>query len=101
MLQSADIVLIGAGHNGLACGSYLARAGLVGIGHEAHFYHLDITSRDNAPCKNWRHFQQIKNELIGPEYEAMELFPAESRLVDAGNEYHLWVHATPGVRFPV
>lgn len=73
----------------------------VEIVHEAPFYHLDITRRDNAPCKNWRHFQQIKNELIGPEYEAMELFPAESRLVDAGNEYHLWVHATPGFRFPV
>lgn len=28
MSSSADIVLIGAGHNGLACGAYLARAGL-------------------------------------------------------------------------
>lgn len=65
------------------------------------FLHLDIARRDGGPCKNWRHFQQIKNELIGPEHEAIELFPAESRLVDAGNEYHLWVHVTPGFRFPV
>ena len=65
------------------------------------FIHLDIARRDGGTCKNWRHFQQIKNELIGPEHEAIELFPAESRLVDAGNEYHLWVHVTPDFRFPV
>ena len=28
MSQHADIVLIGGGHNGLACGAYLARAGM-------------------------------------------------------------------------
>jgi len=65
------------------------------------FIHLDIARHDGGACKNWRHFQQIKTELIGPEHEAIELFPAESRLVDAGNEYHLWVHATPQFRFPV
>jgi hypothetical protein len=65
------------------------------------FIHLDICRRDGGTCKNWHHFQQIKNELIGTEHEAFELFPAESRLVDAGNQYHLWVHATPGYRFPV
>jgi hypothetical protein len=65
------------------------------------FIHVDISRHDRGSCKNWRHFQQIKNELIGPEHEAIELFPAESRLVDAGNEYHLWVHATPQYRFPL
>ena len=73
----------------------------VEIAHGHPFIHLDISRRDGGPCKNWRHFQQIKNELVGPEHEAMELFPAESRLVDAGNEYHLWVHAVPTQRFPV
>jgi hypothetical protein len=61
---------------------------------------LTITRHDRQPCHSWRHFQQIKNELVGPEYEAVELFPAESRLVDSSNEYHLWVHATPGARLP-
>ena len=28
MSETSDVVLIGAGHNGLVCGSYLARAGL-------------------------------------------------------------------------
>jgi len=47
------------------------------------------------------HFQQIKNEIIGPEYEATELYPAESRLVDSSEEYHLWVRTSPYHRFPV
>ena len=28
MSETSDVVLIGAGHNGLVCGAYLARAGL-------------------------------------------------------------------------
>jgi hypothetical protein len=63
--------------------------------------HLVIRRHDRLPCKSWAHFQRIKNELAGPECEAVELFPAESRLVDTANEYHLWVHAKPGFRFPI
>ena len=61
---------------------------------------LTITRHDRQPCRDWRHFQQIKNELVGPEHEAVELFPAESRLVDTANEYHLWVQAAPCMRVP-
>lgn len=60
---------------------------------------LSITRLDGRPSKDWRHFQQIKNELVGPEFEAVELYPAESRLVDMDNEYHLWVNASPAFRF--
>jgi hypothetical protein len=67
----------------------------------APFIHLDIHRHDLSPCKNWRHFQQIKNELVGPEHEAVEIFPAESRLVDTANQYHLWVHASPSYRLPM
>jgi hypothetical protein len=52
--------------------------------------HLSIKRYDRAPVRNWRHFQQIKNEIVGPEIEAMELFPRESRLADNANQYHLW-----------
>ncbi|MEQ1858512.1 MAG: hypothetical protein ABMA13_01100 [Chthoniobacteraceae bacterium] len=73
---------------------------IVDVLSEPPFLHLDIRRKDGEPCKNWRHFQRIKNELIGPEHEAVELFPAESRLVDTANQYHLWVRADPHYRFP-
>jgi len=62
--------------------------------------HLCIRRHDGQPCTDWSDRQQIKNEIIGPEYEAVELFPAESRLIDTTNEYHLWVNPNPGFRFP-
>jgi hypothetical protein len=64
------------------------------------YIHLCIRRHDSEPCKNWKHHQQIKSELIGPEYEAVELFPAESRVIDTTNEYHLWAHPSPSYRFP-
>jgi hypothetical protein len=39
----------------------------------------------------WRDLQRIKNELIGPECEGFELYPAESRLVDTANQYWIWI----------
>jgi hypothetical protein len=65
------------------------------------FIHLIIHRHDWESSDDWREFQQIKNAIVGPEYEAMELFPAESRLVDTSNTYHLWVHCDPAYRFPV
>lgn len=64
--------------------------------------HLNIRRRDGGPIlRDWRHFQQIKNELLGAECEAVELYPAESRLVDTSNKYHLWGISDPTVRFPI
>jgi hypothetical protein len=64
--------------------------------------HLNIRRRDGGPImRDWRHFQQIKNELVGPECEAIELYPAESRKVDASNKFHLWAVKDPEYRFPI
>jgi hypothetical protein len=63
--------------------------------------HLSIKRRDKEPMHDWRDLQQIKNMLVGPECEGMELYPAESRLVDGANQYHLFVFAKPGMRFPL
>jgi hypothetical protein len=52
--------------------------------------HLIIRRLDRQPVHNWTHFQAIKNELLGPECEAVEIYPKESRLVDAKHHYHLW-----------
>jgi len=53
--------------------------------------HINIRRRDGGAIFDWRHIQQIKNELAGAEREAFQLFPAESRKVDTSNKYHLWV----------
>lgn len=52
--------------------------------------HLSIRRQDRAPARDWRHFQKMKNQLAGPEWEGVELYPAESRLVDEANQYHIW-----------
>jgi hypothetical protein len=61
--------------------------------------HLSIRRADRSAARDWRDLQRIKNEIAGPDVEAMELYPAEDRLVDTANQYHLWcMH--PGVRLP-
>jgi hypothetical protein len=63
--------------------------------------HLNIRRRDGSmDTRDWRHFQEIKNQLAGPECEAFEIYPAESRKVDTSNKFHLWVFP-PGERIPV
>lgn len=61
---------------------------------------LSIKRRDKAPIHDWRHLQRIKTECVGPENEAVELYPAESRCVDMANQFHLWVVADPKAQFP-
>lgn len=53
--------------------------------------HLSLKRLDREPITDWRDKQAIKNQIVGPEYEAVEIYPAESRLVDGANQYHLWV----------
>lgn len=61
---------------------------------------LSIRRNDRKPARDWRDFQRIKNQLCGPEREAVELYPAESRLMDTANQYYLWVFPL-GVTVPV
>lgn len=61
------------------------------IPKEQKLAHLSIHSHDRGPMRNWRHLQQIKNEVCGEERFGVEVFPAESLLVDTSNEYHLFV----------
>ena len=55
--------------------------------------HLSIRHVTNAAITDFRDFQRIKTELISPDAEAVQIFPAESRLVDSCNQYHLFVFA--------
>ncbi len=54
-------------------------------------WHLSIGSHDGRSRHDWRDMQRIKTELVGAEHEAVEVYPAESKLVDMSNRYHLWV----------
>ena len=63
--------------------------------------HLSCKRRDREPIdeNRWRILQALKNAICGPECEGVELYPAESRLVDTANQYHLWV-LPEGVKLP-
>jgi hypothetical protein len=52
---------------------------------------LSIKTHDKMPRHDWRDLQRIKNEICGPERWAVEIYPAESRLVDSANQYWLYV----------
>jgi len=74
---------------------------LAPTGWPCDMIHLSIKRLDKHPLHDWRHFQWIKNELIGEENEAIEIYPAESRLVDTSNQYHLWVFSDPEMKIPL
>jgi hypothetical protein len=61
---------------------------------------LSIRRNDRKPIRDWRDFQRIKNEVAGAEVEAVELYPAMSRIMDTANQFYLWV-LPPGQRFPL
>lgn len=61
---------------------------------------LTIRREDRRPVTDWRDVQWIKNQLLGPEVEAVQLFPAESRLVDTSNQFYLFAFNREGYRFP-
>jgi hypothetical protein len=52
--------------------------------------HLSIKRVDGCAIHDWRDLQRIKNELVGDEAEGVELYPAESRLVDGANQFHMF-----------
>lgn len=52
---------------------------------------LSIKRNDKRPAHDWRELQAIKNEVCGWEREAIEIYPAESRLVDEADQTWLWV----------
>lgn len=60
---------------------------------------LSIRTKENDARHDWREFQRIKNELCGPECEGLELYPAESRLMDTANQFYLFV-LPPGAQVP-
>ena len=58
------------------------------------FVEIAVHNHNRTPHVPWRHLQQIKNEVVGPDREAVQLFPAEDRLLDTANEYWIYVYPT-------
>jgi hypothetical protein len=52
--------------------------------------HLSMRTRENDTRHDWREMQRVKTELAGPTWEGLEIYPAEDRIVDTANQYHLW-----------
>jgi hypothetical protein len=63
------------------------------------FVEVGVHNHNRTPHVPWRHLQQIKNEVVGPDREAVQLFPAEDRLVDTANEY--WIYVYPVGKAPM
>ena len=62
---------------------------------------LSVSRIDGQRGHSWVDLQRIKNAIAGPECEAVELFPAQSRMIDVANKYHLWVVLDHRFRFPI
>lgn len=58
---------------------------------------LMVRRRDGRPVREWTHLQRIKDELVGPERTAVEVYPARADVVDTAHMYHLWL-IPPGER---
>lgn len=52
---------------------------------------LMIRWNDARPVHDWSMFQRIKNELVGEDRVALEVYPKSSNLVDVANMYWLFV----------
>jgi len=52
--------------------------------------YLSFRTVENDARHDWREFQRIKNELAGPDWWAVEIYPAETDLHDSANQWHLW-----------
>jgi hypothetical protein len=62
---------------------------------------LRIYRHDGKRIRNhWSEMQRIKNELVGPEHQGVEIYPPESLLQDGENSYHLWVFKNADTRLP-
>lgn len=54
---------------------------------------------DKPYTPSWRELQTIKNDIVGVDREAVEVYPREDCIIDTLNIYHLWV-LPQGLSFP-
>lgn len=59
---------------------------------EGEVQEISFKRHDQQWPNDWRDALRIKNEIAGPEVEAVELYPAMSRVVDTANQRFLWCY---------
>ena len=60
------------------------------FGSRHGYIYLGISNYDQTARRDFRHFQSIKNQLAGEDWEAIEIYPREDRLMDPSNLFMLW-----------
>lgn len=68
------------------------------IAYTEKYTHIRIRRLDNQPIHCFSDFQAIKNEFLGKETEAIEVFPKVSNYIDNSNTYHLF--SWPDMKVP-
>lgn len=54
------------------------------------YAHLLIQKIDGNPITNYMHLQEIKDDLLGEDVSAIEIFPKKDDLCNGSNVRHLW-----------
>lgn len=54
-----------------------------------NIYHLWVRRHDKRPPV-WSDMQRIKNEIVGAEMVGVEVYPAQSTVIDQAPMYHIW-----------
>lgn len=71
----------------------------VDLMHFAHGTRVTIGRHDNQPVEGpngWYDLWSIKNQVLGEEAMAVELYPPLSLLVDGQHQRHLWLAGCAG-----
>lgn len=51
---------------------------------------LSIKTHDGNIRRDWREWMHIKDEICGPHWYAVEVYPPREYEIDNGNVFHLW-----------
>jgi hypothetical protein len=57
------------------------------------YKHLRVKRIDDQPIHNYMDLQEIKNDLLGEDVVAVEIYPKKSDFKNDSNTYHIWTWA--------
>lgn len=59
--------------------------------HGKGILHLKVWKEDGSDGITWDELMAVKNEFLGEEVEAIEIYPPQNEVVNDANIRHLWV----------